>query len=70
MVAKTSIYVEPATRAADETVPSKPSGLSVMGYNLKDPQDLLSIFLIGVIAYNAIDLAVYFGGKLINGGSN
>jgi hypothetical protein len=39
----------------------------VFGLNLKDPQDLITIGLSGLIIYNTIDLAVYFAMKLING---
>ena len=45
-------------------VPKKDKGPLIFGYSLKDPQDILSIVLIGVITYNAVDLAVYFAKKL------
>ena len=42
------------------------SKIMVLGLNIKDPQDIISAVLITLIAYNTLDLAAYYLGKLIN----
>lgn len=44
----------------------KTKGPVIFGYCLTDPQDLISIGLITVIAYNALDILFFYVGKLFN----
>jgi hypothetical protein len=45
----------------------KKDGIYVFGFNIKDPQDILSIVLYTVIVYNIGDLIYFYGSKLFQG---
>jgi len=53
-----------STPAAEEA--NDDSGkIMVFGLNLKDPQDILTIFLVSVIGVNTVDLIMYYAEKLL-----
>jgi hypothetical protein len=58
--------VDPDIQTPEAVATEKSSdGFRVLGMSLTDPQDLISIFLYSVIAYNAFDLITYYGKKFL-----
>jgi hypothetical protein len=56
---------EPIAEVDEESQEDKNAGkIMVFGLNLKDPQDLITIGLTGLIVYNTVDLVMYYAGKL------
>lgn len=63
---------EVAAPVENESVedPASDEGKIMVGpLNLKDPQDLITIGLSGLIIYNTIDLIVFYGQKFFGGSS-
>lgn len=53
--------IDPVTDKKEEK-----GGPAIFGYKLTDPQDVITIFLSGVIAVNLIDLIYIYGKRLLH----
>lgn len=51
--------------SATEEAKNDSGKIMVFGLNLKDPQDILTIFLVSVIGVNTVDLIMYYAQKLL-----